>query len=228
MIKFLFICIFLLIPNDVFSHMKHYENIKKIEMNILRDGKTIGFCNYEFLKKGNNIEIKNQTEFEVKLMGVKVFSIKSNSSEIYNKNQLISFTSNTLQNKRKKYVNLKYIKKDNKYFIDGSSYKGYSREKIVIGNWWNHKILTADKQVSPLSGSIKDQIVTFINKENINVNGKNFLAHKFSLKSKNPNLPEDKKLNFVIWLEPKKNLILKISYNRMGYWEYVLKNVILN
>ena len=39
---------------------------------------------------------------------------------------------------------------------------------------------------------------------------------------------ENKKLNFEIWLEPKKNLILKVKYNRMGSWEYILKNVIVN
>ena len=29
----------------------------------------------------------------------------------------------------------------------------------IIGNWWNHKILKADQQISPLSGSIKEQVV---------------------------------------------------------------------
>ena len=41
-------------------------------------------------------------------------------------------------------------------------------------------------------------------------------------------LNENKKLDFEIWFEPKKNLILKVKYNRMGSWEYILKNVIVN
>ena len=37
----------------------------------------------------------------------------------------------------------------------------------IIGNWWNHKILQADSQISPISGSIKEQVVTFMGKEKI-------------------------------------------------------------
>ena len=41
--------------------------------------------------------------------------------------------------------------------------------------------------------------------------------------SKDKNMPEDKKLNFEIWYNKKNNLIMKVSYSRMGEWEYVLK-----
>ena len=92
----------------------------------------------------------------------------------------------------------------------------------------NHKILTSKSQISPLSGSIKEQVVKFIKKENIIINGKKYLAHKFTLKSKNPNLPEDKKLDFEIWLEPEKNIILKVNYNRLGNWEYILRKINFN
>ena len=58
-----------------------------------------------------------------------------------------------------------------------------------------------------------------------------FDAHKddplaqFKLKSKDENLPDDKKLNFDIWLDPKKGFIVKVSYERLGKWEYILKKV---
>ena len=48
-------------------------------------------------------------------------------------------------------------------------------------------------------------------------------AKKYSLKSKNQNLPEDKKLDFIIWIDPSTNIILKVAYERMGKWEYKLK-----
>ena len=130
------------------------SNIKKIEMEIFKDGKNIGYCNYEFTKNDDSIKIYNETNFEVKLLGIKVFSINSIGTEIYKNNKLFSFNSNTLQNDKKKFVNL---------------------------------ILNKDESVS-----------------------------------------ENKKLDFEIWLEPKKNLILKVKYNRMGSWEYILKNVIFN
>ena len=137
---------------------------------------------------------------------------------------MISFKSNTFQNDKEKYVTLNYNKSSKKFIIDGSSYKGESSSDYIIGNWWNHKIFKSNKQISPLSGSIKEQVVTFIGKEKITINNKEYSADHFKLKSKNENLTDDKKLNFDIWYNPENNLIIKISYSKMGNWEYRLKN----
>ena len=37
-------------------------------------------------------------------------------------------------------------------------------------------------------------------------------------------IPKDKRLNFEIWFDKKSALILKVSYSRMGNWEYRVKN----
>ena len=56
------------------------------------------------------------------------------------------------------------------------------------------------------------------------IKNKKYLVEKYKLKSKNDNLPKDKKLNFDIWYNPENNLIIKVSYSKMGNWEYRLKN----
>ena len=226
--KFLLCFILLLYPQGLNGHVSHYKNIKKIEMEIFKDGKNIGYCNYEFTKNDDSIKIYNETNFEVKLLGIKVFSINSIGTEIYKNNKLFSFNSNTLQNDKKKFVNLILNENEDVFEIKGSSYTGKANRNNIIGNWWNHKILESETQISPLSGSVKDQVVTFLGKEKVQIYGKEYLAHKFSLKSKDESISENKKLDFEIWLEPKKNLILKVKYNRMGSWEYILKNVIVN
>ena len=109
--------------------------------------------------------------------------------------------------------------------IKGSSYSGEASVKNIIGNWWSHKILQAESQISPISGSIKEQIVTFIGKENISINGKQYETDHFKLTSKDMSLPEDKKLNFDIWLDKKTSVIVKVKYERMGNWEYRLKKL---
>ena len=97
--KKILLCFILLIyPQALNSHVSHYKNIKKIEMEIFKDGKNIGYCNYEFSKNNDTIEIFNETNFEVKLLGIKVFSIISKGTEVYKNNKLFSFNSNTLQN----------------------------------------------------------------------------------------------------------------------------------
>ena len=88
----------------------------------------------------------------------------------------------------------------------------------------NHKILKVNKQISPLSGSIKEQVVDFIGKEKIIINNKEYLTNHYKLKSKNKDLPKDKKFEFDVWYNPENNLILKVTYNKMGSWEYRLRS----
>ena len=113
------------------------------------------------------MSVTNDTRFEVKLFGVKIFSIISKSIEKYENDKLVFFKSNTLQNDKKKYVNLNYDKKISKFIIDGSSYKGEAGIDNIIGNWWNGKILEATSQISPLSGSIKKQTVNLLKKKQL-------------------------------------------------------------
>ena len=166
----------------------------------------------------------NQIKITVKLLGATIFNLEGYGEEKYDKDKLISFISKTKQNKKEKFVNLKLNKEINKFIIKGSSYSGKANTENVIGNWWNHKILQSESQISPISGSIKEQAVTFVAKEKIVLYGKNYDAEHFTLKSKNSSLPEDKKLNFDIWVEKSTGLILKVKYSRMGDWEYRLKN----
>ena len=222
--KYIYLIIILLFASKAFSHTSHYEGLKKIEMDVVRNGEVIGYTNYYFEKEDDIMTVKNYTKFKVKLMGVTVFSILSEATEKYENDNLIYFKSNTFQNNKEKYVNLNYDKSLKKFIIDGSSYKGEASLDCIIGNWWNHKILKSSKQISPLSGSIKEQIVTFVGKEKININNKEYLTEHFKLKSKNQNLPDDKRLNFDIWYNPESNLIIKVSYSKMGNWEYRLKN----
>ena len=222
--KYLFVIIILLLASKTFSHTSHYKGLKKIEMDVIRNGEVIGYSNYFFEHDDKGMTVKNYTKFKVELLGITVFSVSSEAIEKYENDKLIFFKSNTFQNDKEKYVNLTYDQSLKKFIIDGSSYRGEASVDCIIGNWWNHKIFKADKQISPLSGSIKEQVVSFIGKENLIINNKEYLVDHFKLKSKNENLPEEKKLDFDIWYNKKNNLILKVSYSKMGKWEYRLKN----
>ena len=218
------VLVFLTISN-INAHAKSYKGIQKIDMEVFRNDKLIGYSNYLFTHKKNTLEVKNITQFKVKLFNIVIFSISSEALEKYKNDKLISYNSTTFQNDKEKYVRLKYDELNNNFVIDGSSFKGKAGADAVIGNWWNYKILKVDKQISPISGSVKEQVVTFIGKENIKLYGKNYSLDHYRLVSKDKSLSEDKKLDFDIWFEPKSNLILKVGYNKMGYWEYKLKNL---
>jgi hypothetical protein len=221
---FINIIIFFFITTNLNSHIFHYNNFKKIEMEIFRNNELIGY-NYFFFTIDKNITtITNQIKFTVKLLGATIFEVEGYNEEKYNDDKLISYNSKTTQNKKEKFVNLKLNKKNNKFVIKGSSYSGEADINNVIGNWWNHKLLQAEAQISPISGSIKKQVVTFVAKEKIKLYGKSYETEHFKLKSKNQSLPDDKKLNFDIWLDESTGLIIKVKYSRMGEWEYRLKS----
>ena len=204
--------------------MSHYSKLNKIEMDIYRNGEIIGYSNYYFEKNGEKIIVTNKTKFSVKIFGTTVFKIDSFSEEKYVKNKLISYNSTTLQNDKKKFCRLIYNKKKDKFDIEGSSYNGEASTNNVIGNWWNHEILQTNSQISPISGSIKEQVVTFVGNQKIEQYGKLHEVEQFTLRSKDMKLPKDKRLNFNIWYDKKNSIILRISYSRMGNWEYRLKN----
>tara|TARA_B100000214_G_scaffold19544_1_gene13106 strand:- start:478 stop:1158 length:681 start_codon:yes stop_codon:yes gene_type:complete len=222
--KKIFITVLILIVGTIkTSFSEDIVNLNYIEMEVLRNGDVIGFSNYKFSKENGFLKVENETKFKVEVLGVNIFKINSLGTEIYKNNNLVSFESETFQNKKVKYVNLKLSEDKTQYLINGSSYKGNATLDNVIGNWWNYKILQTDTQISPLSGSIKKQQVKYIGDEVLEILGRKINANKFSLKSKNQNIAEDKKLDFIVWMDPSTNIILKVSYERMGSWEYKLK-----
>ena len=223
--KFAIVLLVVFFSSISLAHIGHYNKFDKIEMEILRNDEVIGYNNYFFKRDGEKTIVKNQYKFEVKLLSATIFKVEGYGEEIYLKDNLISFQSKTLQNKKEKFVNLIFDKDKNKFNIKGSSYTGEASIENIVGNWWSHKILQTESQISPISGSIKEQIVTFVGKENISINGKQYETDHFKLTSKDTSLPEDKKLNFDIWLDKKTSVIVKVTYKRMGNWEYRLKNL---
>ena len=222
--KKILVIIVILLSSNVLAHIDHYKKYNKIEMDIFRNGELIGYNYYFFTRKGNETIITNQIKFSVKVLGATVFQIESYGKEKYIKDQLVSYDSKTLQNDKEKFVNLVFDKDKNKFKIAGSSYTGEAASNNIVGNWWSHKILQTDSQISPISGSIKKQVVTFVGKEKIEQYGKVYKVDRFTLKSKDMTLPKDKRLDFNVWYEPETAQIIKVSYSRMGNWEYRLKN----
>jgi len=221
---FINIILFLFFSTNLSAHISHYKDFKKIEMEIFRNNELIGYNYYFFKTKNDEVQVTNQIKITIKLLGATIFDVEGYGEEKYKNNKLISFRSKTKQNKKEKFVNLKINTETKKFTIKGSSYSGEASKDNIIGNWWNHKLLQAESQISPVSGSVKEQVITFIAKEKIELYGKSYETEHFKLKSKNQSLPDDKKLNFDIWFDKSTGLIVKVTYSKMGQWEYRLKS----
>ena len=102
------------------AHVGHYKKFNKIEMEVLRNDEVIGYNNYSFKREGEKTTVKNQYKFVVKLLSATIFKVEGYGEEIYLEDNLISFQSKTLQNKKEKFVNLKFNKNNKKFDIEGS------------------------------------------------------------------------------------------------------------
>ena len=104
--KIIFFLIFLIYPFFSYSHVNHYDKLKMIEMDVLRNGKKIGYNKYSFKNQNNLLIVKNEINFAAKLMGINLLVVNGSSTETYKNGKLIKFNSDTIQNKKKKYNKL--------------------------------------------------------------------------------------------------------------------------
>ena len=222
--KIIIYLIFLIHPFFSFAHVSHYDKLKLIEMDILRNGKKIGHNKYSFKNQNNLLVVKNEINFVAKLVGINLLDVKGSSTETYKNGRLIKFKSNTIQNKKKKYNELMLDENKKTFKINGSSFYGNLPSTALVGNWWNHNILQSEMIISPLSGSLKFQEVYFLSKEILKINSDSFNTSKFKIIMKK-NINDKKKEEFKVWLDDKSKIILKVSYSKFGNWEYIVKNI---
>ena len=218
------VIIFFLSINS-FGHVEHYQKFNSLEYELFRNNKSIGFHNYNFIRNDNNLVVDSEVSFKITKLGVDLYKYYARSKETYLNGIFTSFTSKTNQNKKQKYVNISIDPLDKNLLVDGSSYKGKADKDFIIGTWWNHEIVKKKAQISAVSGRIIQQNVTFIGKEKINIGEKTYNTLRFNFSSSDPSLSKDKKLNTDIWYEENTYLWVKAAFDKMGYWEYRLKNV---
>ena len=205
------------------SHVQHYESLNLIKFDIYRNGKLIGYHSFSFDKVGKNLSVKSDINFEIKKLGVVIYKYNVSGKEVYEDGKLIKFNSKTKQNGKEKYVNL--VLKDDKYLIDGSSYKGTVPTDASLGTWWNHGGITSKIQISAVSGRLINQKVTFLGKETISFNGKNYEALRYNFSSTDKSLKKNKKLNTDVWYDEKTLNWIKASFNKKGEWEYKVSEI---
>ena len=207
--------------NPVFAHVLHYQNLNKLEFDLYRNNKLIGQHIYIFNRDGKNFTVQNKINFKIKKFGVTLYRYSSEGLEKYNNGKFESFSAKTNHNNKEKFC--KIYKKENEFFIEGSSYKGKAPEDFIIGTWWNHEIIKFGAQISAGSGRIIEQTVKFIGKETIEINNEKYPALRFNFSSSDPSLSKGKKINAEIWYDEKKKIWLKAYFKTRGNWEYRLK-----
>ena len=83
-------------------------------MNYLEIIHPIGYHKYDFKREGNNLSIDSEVSFKITKLGVDLYKYFAKSEENYEQGVFKSYFSKTKQNKKNRYVNIRYQpKKDN-------------------------------------------------------------------------------------------------------------------
>ena len=219
------IAIFFFVNTQSFGHVEHYAKYNYLEYELFRNNNSIGYHKYDFKRDGDNLSILSEVSFKITKLGVDLYKYFAKSEEKYENGIFKSYSSKTKQNKKDRYVNIRFDNNIDKLIIDGSSYKGEANKDFIVGTWWNHEIIKKKAQISGISGRIIEQTVTFVGKEEIKIGDKIYKTLRFNFKSSDETLPESKKLNTDIWYEENTYLWVKAAFDKSGYWEYRLKKV---
>tara|TARA_B100001063_G_scaffold144818_1_gene135200 strand:- start:426 stop:1109 length:684 start_codon:yes stop_codon:yes gene_type:complete len=219
------IAFFFFFGSNIHSHVDHYSKYNYLEYELFRNNNPIGYHNYIFERNKDKLTIKSEVSFKISKMGIDLYKYFAKSEENYEKGIFQSYTSKTKQNKKNRYVNISTDTDNKQLIIDGSSFKGKANKEFIVGTWWNHEIIKAKAQISGISGRIIDQTVTFIGKEEVEIDNKIYKTLRFNFKSSDKTLPDSKKLNTDIWYEENTYLWVKAAFEKSGYWEYRLKKV---
>ena len=221
--KNLILLIFLILPITSNSHVQHYDNLNRIEFDILRNNKHIGKHIFSFKKLNGQLSVVSEINFEIEKFGIVLYRYHVKGTEYFKNGKLIKFNSKTNQNGKEKYVNIKLY--DNELVIDGSSFKGNVSTGYLLGTWWNHSIVKGEAQISAVSGRIIKQKVTFLGKETININNKTYNTLHFNFSSTDKKLKKNKKLDTDVWYDEETLNWIKASFDKKGKWEYKLISV---
>mgnify|MGYP005668563751 CR=1 FL=1 len=173
-IIFLTLLNIILFPNFLLSHVNHYGNLKFLEYEIYLNNELIGTHIFNFKREKDKFSVTSKGYFKVKKLGIDLMNYSTTTKETYLNEQLDNFISETFQNDKRKYVNLKLNNNEKMFDIDGSSFKGRTDSNNIIGSWWNHEIINKNVQISAVSGRILPQKVKFLGKEKIILFDKKF------------------------------------------------------
>ena len=177
------------------SHVAHYKKVKFLKYELFLNDKLIGTHDFNFKEDGDLFYVMSKGSFKVDKLGVVLMDYKTESEEVYKNGQLIRFNSKTNQNEKEKFAKV-ILNEKNKFYINGSSFKGESEKTISLASWWNHEIVKNSKQISPISGRIINQKVKFLGKKNILINGNNYNALHFHFLSDDNKPAEKKKIKY--------------------------------
>ena len=204
------------------AHAGHNKDLNIIEFDIYRNKEKVGYHKVTFTNKNGLKEISTDVFFDIKLLGVSVYKYHSLGKEIYKANKLIEFKSTTKDGNDKDYCNIT-MANNGDYIFDGATegkfFKYSSKKDFSLGTWWNHDILSNNNFVAAQSCRSTETKITFLNKEERQINNKKQIVQFFNVKDK------EEKIDVKIGFTENSFQWVTMDFSIKGEWSYQLKTL---
>ena len=217
--RYILALILFLFAEKTFAHVEHYKNFKSVEFDIYRNNEFVGYHKVTVnIKDQSTKEVITDIVINIKLLGINVYSYKSDGIEIYKNNELIEFKSKTKDGGNNDFCYIKQQSKG-KYSFNGSTedkkYIFDLDKSFYLGTWWNHDSLLNNNFILGQSCRNTQTKITFLKKEKLKISEKEQVVQFFNILGDNLNVNVGYTENDLRWVA--------MDFSLKGEWNYKLK-----
>ncbi|MFM7673360.1 MAG: DUF6134 family protein [Candidatus Fonsibacter sp.] len=217
--RYIFALILFLFAEKTFAHVEHYKNFKLVEFDIYRNNELVGHHKVKVnIKDKSTKEVITDIAINIKLLGINIYSYKSDGIEIYKNNELIEFKSKTKDGSYNDFCNIKQQSKG-KYSFNGltedKKYIFDLDKSFYLGTWWNHDSLLNNNFILGQSCRNTQTKITFLKKEKLKISDKEQVVQFFNITGDNLNVNVGYTENDLRWVA--------MDFSLKGEWNYKLK-----
>ena len=80
---YFFLILFLFSFNNVFEDINKYNNLDKLEFDIYRNNKLVGYHTYDFIRQEKDLLVKSKIFFQIKKVGVVFYFRDKNLHQLF-------------------------------------------------------------------------------------------------------------------------------------------------
>lgn len=145
-----------------------------LNFTVFRDDSPIGYHNFEFHPKGEQLEVEIDVELEVKLMFVTAFKFRHVASEVWENGRLLRMESETNDDGDPYKVKVKRLGEG--LLVEVNGQQKLAPGNLLPSNLWNRDLLKFDKFLHPILGKIMPLKVSELGKREADTVGGEKLA----------------------------------------------------
>jgi len=190
LIGFLLVCtVFLSLPGYSQASDEMEASEQEWNFRVFVDNKEVGTHEFRVERRGELQYLSSVANFQYKLMFVTLYDYKHQNREVWRDGCLDRIESSTDANG--KAYSVLGEKQSDVFVVTGSKDQRVLNECVMSFAYWNPMFLNADKLLNTQNGDYMDVAVSDPVNEEIQLNGINVAAQKYSLKAK--------KLDLELW-----------------------------